>query len=1191
MEFRILGPLEVVHEGRSVALPGGRERAILALLLLSANQVVSTERIIEDLWADDPPEGANPALRVFVSRLRKALREAWAGDVVVTQAPGYLVRVEPGALDAVRFAALVEQGRAQSAAGDHSSAAATLREALGLWRGPALADVADAPFARAEAARLEEERLASLEARVDADLACGRHRQLVAELEGHTSAHPLRERFWAQRMTALYRADRQAEALAVFQQLRRTLGEELGLEPSASLRQLETAILRQAPELGWRPPAERLGTFQFSAGEAPAGAGVAFAGRTPFVGRAGERAKLSAALSRALKGSGGLLLIGGEPGIGKTRLAEETASEATGRGLAVLSGHSYEMAGASPYVPFVEIVEAALAGADSPDAFRDQVLGDAAPEVARLVPRLRRLFPDLPPPLDLPPEQERRYLFTCLGDVFGRLAAARPTLVVLDDLQWADEPTLLFLEHLAPQLPGLALLVVGTYRDVEVGRPLALTFEDLHRRRLAERLELGGMTEAETGEVVRALAGQEPPAPLVEGLHAETEGNPFFLEEVFRHLAEEGRLFDADGRFRSDTDLAALDVPEGVRLVIGRRLERLSADAQRLLAAAAVAGRVFSFRLLQALADLGPDGVLDVVDEAERAMLVRERRGEEEFLFAHELIRQTLVASLSSPRRRRAHLRAAQAMIEVWAERLGEQAAQIAHHLVEAGEEADPGQVLTYSLLAGQRALDTSAYEEALAHLERAAELEAVAAPRQRAELFFALGSANRRLGHWEAAVAAWQRSMEEYEALGDHEAVGRTCLEVGFNLAWANRITESVATYQRGLAALAEKVSADRARLLARLSVPLSYGGDPVAGDAMLAEALQLTDELGDEALRGFVLGEKSCALQASMRLVDLAAAGVEGAEIMRASGDLWGTATALGFVEMSLVHCGRFADAITVGDELLPLAERIGNYPALFVHGRARGILEFARHGDLDALDEFCRWDVDFSQRTIVAFIGHAYSWLGLAAFLRGDWEAAGGWFERGAAQPPPVLPGFCWGSWFRYLAAAGRRDEALAFFEEKQPLLPVPGRPNTWTAWTLLTAFTEGLYILGERERPAAWYPLLVEASGTGVVLTSYFEGRLLERVAGMAAAAGQDWEVAERHFQLALHQADELPHQLERLETRHFYAEMLAERDGPGDLDRARTLLEEAVDGFTRLRMPRHAEMTRASLLSLRSSSSR
>jgi DNA-binding transcriptional activator of the SARP family len=223
LEFRILGPLQVVEGKQTVTLGGRRERGLLALLLLSANRVVSAERLAEDLWAGDPPEGATQSLRVYVSRLRRALGESGEG-IVVTQPPGYLARVDPEALDAARFEALVARGRAEVAAGRHREAAELLREALALWRGPALADLADAPFARAEAARLDETGLAALEERVEAELACGRHREVVSELDALTQAHPLRERLWALRMLALYRSGRQAEALRAYQELRGVLG-------------------------------------------------------------------------------------------------------------------------------------------------------------------------------------------------------------------------------------------------------------------------------------------------------------------------------------------------------------------------------------------------------------------------------------------------------------------------------------------------------------------------------------------------------------------------------------------------------------------------------------------------------------------------------------------------------------------------------------------------------------------------------------------------------------------------------------------------------------------------------------------------------------------------------------------------------------------------------------------------------
>lgn len=255
MEFHILGPLKVIHEGRSLPLRGSRERAVLALLLSDANHVVSVERIAEDLWSGNPPEGAVPAVRVFVSRLRKALRPAGT-DVIVTEPPGYVARVPPESLDSARFEGLLAEGREHRRRGDHLRAARVLSEALGLWRGAALGDVAEGPFARAEAARLDELRATTLEERIDADLACGRHLELVAELQALTRSQPLRERLWGQRMVALYRSGRQAEALRAYQEVRQILGRELGLEPSPALSRLEGAILRHEPNLELPPASD-----------------------------------------------------------------------------------------------------------------------------------------------------------------------------------------------------------------------------------------------------------------------------------------------------------------------------------------------------------------------------------------------------------------------------------------------------------------------------------------------------------------------------------------------------------------------------------------------------------------------------------------------------------------------------------------------------------------------------------------------------------------------------------------------------------------------------------------------------------------------------------------------------------------------------------------------------------------------
>jgi DNA-binding SARP family transcriptional activator len=248
VEFRILGPLEVVEEGRRLALGGPRQRALLAILLTRANEVVSNDRLIDELWGAQPPRAGTNALQYHVSQLRKTLGRS---DAIVTREPGYLIQVAPHELDLLRFEQLVEEARWASA----DKAARLLRDALSLWRGQALADLASEPIAQAEILRLEELRLAALELRIETDLALGRHRELVGELEVLVLEHPLRERPRAQLMLALYRSGRQAEALDIYREGRRLLVDELGIEPGLELQELEKAILRHDPGLSSPGPA------------------------------------------------------------------------------------------------------------------------------------------------------------------------------------------------------------------------------------------------------------------------------------------------------------------------------------------------------------------------------------------------------------------------------------------------------------------------------------------------------------------------------------------------------------------------------------------------------------------------------------------------------------------------------------------------------------------------------------------------------------------------------------------------------------------------------------------------------------------------------------------------------------------------------------------------------------------------
>ncbi len=447
--------------------------------------------------------------------------------------------------------------------------------------------------------------------------------------------------------------------------------------------------------------------------------------RTAFVGREAERATLRSALERALAGEGRVAMIGGALGVGKSRIAAELRAEASQRGFLALFGACYDRDDSVPFSPFVEILETSLAQAQSPQTFR-QALGNDASEMARLMPQLRRMFPDIAPPLELSPEQSRRILFNAFAELLARAAASSPVLLLLEDLHWADEGTVSLLNHLARSIANLPVMIVGTYRDDELdaAAPLAQTLDELRRIHMLNHLALRGLPESAVARMIRALSGHEPPPSIVTLFHTGTDGNPFFVEELYRHLVERAQLFDSAGEFRRDLKLENIDVPQSLRLVIGRRLARLHQETRKVLGTAAVIGRSFNFELLEAATGVEPDSLLDRVEEAEKAGLISStlEYPEARFQFSHELIRQGVLSELSAPRRQRLHLSVADAIERICPGTLDDQANDLAHHLWLAGRVADPDKTVHYLALAARRALQQSAYESAIRHFQNALE-------------------------------------------------------------------------------------------------------------------------------------------------------------------------------------------------------------------------------------------------------------------------------------------------------------------------------------------------------------------------------------------------------------------------------------------------------------------------------------
>ncbi|MGB2695337.1 MAG: AAA family ATPase [Dehalococcoidia bacterium] len=911
--------------------------------------------------------------------------------------------------------------------------------------------------------------------------------------------------------------------------------------------------------------------------------GPVSSGRTPYIGRNEERTELRRRVQEAVDGRGSLVMIGGEPGVGKTRLAEELMSEAAERGMRPLIGHCYETEGAVPYIPYVELLEMAVRTVTL-EGLRT-ALGDSAPEVAKLMPELRRIYPDIAEPPELPPDQERRYLFNGMRDYLARASEAQPLFFVLDDLHWADDSTLQLLEHLTQDLHERRILIVGTYRDVEldVGRPLARMLERLLRQRIAGRISLRRLPEDSVAGMLRALSGQDAPAALVRAVYSETEGNPFFVEEVFHHLAEEGKLFDEQRRWRRDLDVDELDVPEGVRLVIGRRLERVGEDCRRALGAAAVIGRRFRFELLEALSEIEPDVLLDAIDDAQRAHLIVSEEGRKEawFSFAHELIRQTLLTSLSLPRRQRMHLRIAEAFEQLHGAKAEERAADIAHHLYQAGAAADLHKTCHYLRVAGEQALAAAAFEEATRYFDEALSLLDADEAAARAALLHRRGLAVRSVGKWEEALDDWRQALPLYEAAHDADGAVELCLTMSEQLSWNALWPEAAAVGERGLALVGEEPSDNRCRLLGFVGWTTSLGQGYAAGRILLDQAESLAREIDDELVLGRTLGIRGSVDMWHLLPGRALEKGLPGIEMLRRTGDLWHLVDTLFSISYAYNMLGRFDEGEALGQEAMDIALRIGHLGGVMAARRGNEGAKLLRTGNIDAALEFAREDLKLGEQAEMPWVANSHTNLGFMTFWQGRWEEALTHFEMGVRlEPPGMLDG--WDTMHAMIARAYVGDAAGAtdLLERKRHLLPKPGEVNSLGSWSLLAGAVEALGVLGRRDEVAPLYGLTREAVESGTLLI--WPTTSVSMIAGIAASAGARADDARTHFETALRQTEEMPAPIAQAETRRWYARALIDEGAPSSLTHARQLLTEALGSYSQLGMPKHVELAAAML---------
>jgi adenylate cyclase len=585
-----------------------------------------------------------------------------------------------------------------------------------------------------------------------------------------------------------------------------------------------------------------------------------------LVGRQAEQALLFQSLQHARAGRGGLVLLFGEAGAGKTRLAEDALMAARRLGYQTLVGRCHEQAGTPALVPYIEILEEALRLMPAA-AFR-QAVGPGAPELAKLMPELHRVFPDMATPLELPASLQQRFLFTNVRDFLTRAGQVAPLAIFIDDLQWADPSTLQLTQHLAPQLSNLPVLLIAACREIETlhegpgagpapdgpacepARPAAAIKEALDQlvgQRHARAMVLRPLPHSDVERMLAALGQSDPPSTLVRRFVDHTGGNPFFIAELFRHLKEEGRLFGARQQWARDVDLDDVELPDTVRVVLERRVQRVSAATQNVLKAAAIIGREFEPDLLEAAADLDGETTIAALAEAERARILKGPSGRRDITwrFAHHVTCQLLAGAIPHARRQRLHLRVADA-IERVDEGTRRATSQIANHLYCAGRLADAARTARALIAAGEAAHAVFATDDAVLHYRRALEVleERGGHDAARLDVEETLADLLALMGDRAAAMTHYQRVGRGYRATQAVEAA-RIARKTG-TLHWqAGERAEAMKAYRGALEALAGSAAhLEAAHLYQDLGLAAFRSGDNGQAVEWSERALQSAEQ-----------------------------------------------------------------------------------------------------------------------------------------------------------------------------------------------------------------------------------------------------------------------------------------------------------------------------------------------------------
>jgi DNA-binding SARP family transcriptional activator len=1032
MVVTCFGELRIELEGRDVTpeLPGRQGRTLFAFLAVTLRPVFRDE-LMEALWPLRPPANPDAAFGSVLAKVRRVLP-----DGMISGRESLTLQLPPQAtLDVLHLRRSL--ARAEQALGDDAAQAA-------LEAGLASLDVLARPLLPAlsgdwvDAARDEfaEARIRALEIVAGAGIALGDGPGLAAaeraaeELVAH---EPFREDGYAMLMDAQAGRGNSAEALRTFERLRVLLREELGAAPAPEIVAVHDRVLRGEVR---RAPAPGAGGRNGHGLPVPAVAPRTSQGS--FVGREDCLGPLRARWEDSRSGRTALVLLEGEAGVGKTRLATRFGSDVHGLGGTVLYGRADEET-LLPYQPFAEALKHLVVHA-GPD-FRS----DMADELTVL----NRLFPGLvshAAPVGAPVDARtlRYESFEAAVSLLEHATAAWPMLLVLDDLHWADKPTLQLLRHLMRRAEGCRLLVVGATRPVDprIAHPLTDFLGDLRRERQYDRLKLDGFDEEATHDLAVDRLGGDVTREFARRLQEQTRGNAFFIEETVRALGDSGAASDAVLGAEALDDLG---VPQSVEEVIVRRVRQLPALAAEVLNAASVVGLTFRLGIVEQLVEGDPGHVMSAIEESLAAGLIAEvPDAVDVFTFSHALVRDVLKRQLTGARRVRLHHSVARAL-EQLREREHVNPAELAHHFMEARHLAGPDPARRYSVEAGRRAAEQFAYDEAAAHFRRALELfDGSADERRRCEVLLALGRVEWHAGD-EAARSTFKAAAKSAEERGAADQLARAALGLGeryFEVTYlGSRYSDLL---ERAIAAVGPDDSPERALLLSRLAANLGFPNEDEAAHAHAEAAEAIARRLGDEKLLAAVLLARHVTLL-DVRHLDRRLA------LSHELGVLAG-----GHPELAAeLHQWRMFDLLGVGDmsaardeytELEALAERLGQPLLRSLAVGARGLwaelagdvelaercaaefreqAELAHTGDADSawasqLFALRRRSRDFEELTpyienLAACGGHQLGWLsalGVLRFETGDVEDARRIYREELGDGPEHLPrGMFW------------------------------------------------------------------------------------------------------------------------------------------------------------------------------------